>query len=261
MLKRRPYIYLILALSIITNARAELPVPCGACNGGVWVSSGNASLRSSTNSLTVDQYTERAILNWESFNVSAGSSVNFRQPSTSSVALNRIFQSDPSRILGSLNANGQVLLINPNGILFGAGAQINTHSLIASTLGMADDVFESLGLTGAINQDRAAFEGASSASIDIEAGASIESAKDGRIVIIAPEINNAGDIKSPEGQTILAAASDKVYLEASTDPELRGLLVEVETGGDVTNVGNNVVTERSRFVVTVFITQKLTFHL
>ena len=243
MKQRKLHLLTIALLSFSFVTYAELPVPCGACNGGVWVSSGNASLSTSSNALTVKQHTERAILNWESFNISAGNRVDFKQPSTSSVALNRIFQSDPSRILGSLNANGQVLLINPNGILFGAGAQINTHSLIASTLGMPDDVFENLGLTGAINADRAAFEGNSGGAIDIEAGASIKSAKDGRILIIAPEINNAGTIESPDGQTILAAGNDKVYLEASTDPELRGLLVEVETGGDVNNVGQ-IIAER-----------------
>lgn len=230
--------------SLITNtAAAELPVPCGACNGGVWVSSGSASLRSSTNALTVDQHTDRAILNWQSFNVGAGNSVNFRQPSANSIALNRIFQSDPSRILGSLNANGQVFLINQNGFLFGPSARVDTHSLVASSLGVTDEIFESLGITGAINADRAAFSGIGAGKIDIAEGAKIAAQKDGRILIIAPEINNSGELNSADGQVILAASHDKVYLEASADADLRGLLVEVETGGEVNNLGK-IITER-----------------
>ena len=223
-------------------------MPCGACNGGVWVSSGAASLTGGLNSLTINQQTERAILNWQSFNIGSDASVRFDQPSSESIALNRIFQSDPSRILGSLNANGQVFLINSNGFVFGQNAQVNTQSLIASTLDVPDDVFESLGLLGAINSERAAFEGADSGKVEIMEGASIRSEKDGRILIIAPEIVNKGTLESPDGQTILAASRDKVYLEASTDPDLRGLLVEVNTGGEVTNIGN-ILTERGNATI------------
>jgi hypothetical protein len=80
--------------------------------------------------------------------------------------------------------------------------------------------------------------------ITIEKGAEIKSASQGRVMILAPEIENRGTIETPDGQTILAASKDKVYIKASDDnPSLRGLLVEVETGGDVRNVGK-IVAER-----------------
>lgn len=217
---------------------AELPVPCGSCAGGVWVTSGDATLSNIANGIQINQKTQQAILNWQSFNVGNGKLVDFKQPSSTAVALNRIFQSDPSRIFGTVTANGQIYLINQNGIVFGENARVNTQSLIASTLDVPDDVLNDIGLVNAVNQNRAALEGAgTNEKIEIAAGAEIRVARDGRAIIAAPEVINRGTIISEEGQTLLVGARDKVYLEASDDPDLRGLLVEVETGGTVTNLG------------------------
>ncbi len=231
------------------GSHAELPVPCGTCGGSNFISSGAARYQVTGTTGVVTQDTERAILNWQNFNVGPGHSVEFKQPSRTSAALNRIYQQDPSRILGSVDSNGQVFLINPNGFLFGNGAKINTRALTASTLDVSDSVFTNLGITGAINANPTlpaaaalpAFDGTSAAGakIEIEAGAKL-SASD-RILIIAPEIVNRGELRTPGGQTLLAASHDKVYL--STDRELRGLLVEVDTGGSVTNLGD-ILTER-----------------
>ncbi|MEM7468905.1 MAG: filamentous hemagglutinin N-terminal domain-containing protein, partial [Pseudomonadota bacterium] len=227
-----------LALLVMAPVYAELPVPCGACAGGVWVSNGSASLNSINNGIQVQQQTPQAILNWESFNVGAGKRVDFKQPSSTAVALNRIFQGDPSRIFGSVTANGQVYLINQNGIVFGEGARVNTQSLIASTLDVPDDVFSDIGLINAVNQNRAALEGAgTNERIEVAKGAEIRVAADGRAILAAPEVINEGTIVANEGQAILVGATDKVYLEASDNADLRGLLVEVETGGSVTNLG------------------------
>lgn len=228
----------------------DLPVPCiGAnCVGGpsVWVTGGEATASVSGNTFTVNQQSDRAILNWASFNVGADGEVVFRQPDETSIALNRIFQQDPSAILGAVSANGQVYLINPNGLVFGDGARINVQSLIASTLDVDDGLFQSVGVVRAIDQDgQAAFEGgtAPDARIAIEQGAELTAAGGGRIVVLAPEIVNEGRINTPDGQALLAASTDRVYLQASNDSDLRGLLVEVETGGSVTNLGD-IVAER-----------------
>ena len=89
---------------------AELPVACGGgnCSNGIntWVGYGSATQQIIGNHLQVNQLSDRAILNWQSFNIGANNSVNFNQPSQTSVALNRIFQNDPSLILGSLSAIG-----------------------------------------------------------------------------------------------------------------------------------------------------------
>ncbi|HTY92801.1 MAG TPA: filamentous hemagglutinin N-terminal domain-containing protein, partial [Steroidobacteraceae bacterium] len=127
---------------------AGLPTPClpGTCgpNGPAgFVSSGTATAAASGNQLTVNQTSNQAILNWSNFNVAAGSSVVFQQPAATSIALNRIFQGSPSSILGSITANGQIYLINPNGLIFGSTASVNASSILASTLGISDSTFQS----------------------------------------------------------------------------------------------------------------------
>jgi len=112
-----------------------------ALPGGGSVAAGAATLSSGANTLTVNQSSQNAVLNWQSFSIAQGESVRFNQPNTGSVALNRVTGSDPSSILGSLSANGKVFLVNPNGILFGANAQVNVGGLVASTLNISDADF------------------------------------------------------------------------------------------------------------------------
>src|SRR5271165_5707897 len=119
---------------------AQLPIPCiaGSCGTGAtsptgFVSSGKATAVQSGNSLAIDQASAKALLNWATFDVSADGKVTFNQPSATSVALNRIFQGNPSAIFGSVSANGQIYLVNPNGFVFGKGATVNAAGLIASS--------------------------------------------------------------------------------------------------------------------------------
>jgi len=79
---------------------------------------------------TINQSSQNLSLNWQRFNVGSNETVNFVQPSASAIAVNRILDTNGSQILGHLNANGQVWLINPNGILFGQGAQVNVGGLV-----------------------------------------------------------------------------------------------------------------------------------
>ena len=238
-----------------TPARAaDLPVPCvsgtcGASGPSVWVTSGAAGSTITGNHLDVKQESDRAILNWASFDVGKDNSVSFTQPSESAIALNRIYQQNPSQILGTVTANGQIYLINPNGILFGKDAQVNVGSMVASTLDVTDEVFNGVGIARAVDSGQPALQGGENmGAIEVEAGAQLSAASGGRILIFAPQIENAGSIETPDGQAILAASKDVVYLQASDDPNLRGLLVEVGTGGDVRNVGR-VVAERGNATI------------
>ena len=230
--------------SLSVSVAAQLPVPCasGACGvtgPQTWVTSGAANLVQVGNLLTITQSSENALLNWRSFNVSADGTVTFKQPDAAAVALNQIFQADPSKILGALNANGSVYLINQNGILFGAGAQVNTHSLIASSLNITPAAVNGI-LNAGLNNEPAfsSFVDASgnpliSGPVQVDPGAKIN-APGGEIMLFAPQVTNQGNLRADGGQVILAAG-DSVYLAASTDPNLRGLLVEVGHGGTVTN--------------------------
>jgi filamentous hemagglutinin family protein len=105
--------------------------------GGV-VASGMATIGGTSAQMTITQTTPNVAINWQSFGVRAGESVQFVQPSSASVALNRVLGGDPSHILGQLSANGQVFLINPNGILFGPHASVNVGGLVASTVNLSE---------------------------------------------------------------------------------------------------------------------------
>lgn len=220
---------------------AELPMPCvaGTCGGNPFVGQGQASAVISGNVMNVNQQSQSAILNWQSFNISRDGTVNFLQPDSSSVAVNKILDTArPSTILGALNANGRVYLLNSNGIIFGEGAQVKVGALLASSLDLTQQALDN-GLAGAINSPGgtapalSAAPGDSRGAVTVENGATLE-APSGQIMLFAPEVTNRGTIKTPDGQTLLAAGS-QVFLATSTDDDLRGLLVEVVGNGTVTN--------------------------
>jgi filamentous hemagglutinin len=235
----------------------ELPNPCAAGSCGSAISSfsnGAATAAVSGNTLNVNQTQNNAVLHWQSFNIGEGGVVNFVQPNVTSVALNRIYQNDPSRILGSLNANGRVYLLNQNGFVFGQRSVINVGGLIASSLNMTDAAIEN-GIAGAINANQPAFDrfatnNGFAGGIDVQQGANISTSDGGQVFMFAPDIVNRGTISTPGGQTLLAAGSP-VYLATSSDDNLRGMLVEVGVGGTVTNgdsAANSGVADPSKLV-------------
>src|SRR5579883_470345 len=229
----------------LAGQATTLPIPCvsGACGVGVsgFVGAGAASVAQAGSKLTVNQTTANAILNWQSFNISADGTVQFVQPSASAVALNEIYDSSPTQIFGALDANGRVFLINQNGIIFGAGAQVNVGGLIASTLNVTPAVATLTGTNPGYfgllaPQNNGGTNGASfavatdangnpmSGNITVQQGANIQAADGGEIYMFAANVTNLGTIHTPDGQTILAAGN-QVYLAESKSTDLRGMLV------------------------------------
>ena len=98
------------------------------------VTAGSASISQNGSQTLITQQSNTASLNWQSFNINKGETVTFKQPSQQSLAVNRIADVNGTKIHGSLNANGQVWLINPNGVLFGESAQVNVGGIVATTL-------------------------------------------------------------------------------------------------------------------------------
>ena len=96
------------------------------------VVNGQATFNAAGNTLTITN-TPGAVINWQSFSIGASEITKFQQQSASSAVLNRVVGADPSSILGQLQSNGKVFLINPNGIVFGQGARIDVGGLVAST--------------------------------------------------------------------------------------------------------------------------------
>ncbi|MDY6948237.1 MAG: filamentous hemagglutinin N-terminal domain-containing protein, partial [Pseudomonadota bacterium] len=244
----------------VSPAQAELPVICvtGATCGNSSSIINNAlqgvsGIGIAGNTMTVNQNAANAVLHWRSFNISGDSSVNFVQPSRDSVALNRIYQNGASQIMGNLSANGRIYLINQNGIVFGAGAVVNVAGLIASSLDISSlalnaDGETNLTLPGRTQQaafrpfDDADGNALASGDITVGQGATITTADGGQVFMFAPNVHNYGSIATPGGQTVLAAG-DSVYLASSADRNLRGIWVEVGTGGTVVNGVDGNATE------------------
>ncbi|MGH6690304.1 MAG: beta strand repeat-containing protein, partial [Gammaproteobacteria bacterium] len=151
-----------------------------------------------------------SIINWQSFSIGTNEITRFLQQSSSSAVLNRVTTQNPSSILGALQSNGRVLLINPNGILFGAGAQIDVAGLVASTLKLSDTDF----LAGRLRFT----DGAGAGSV-VNQG-SINSATGGHVYLVGPAVTNGGVITSPKGEVILAAGNSVELVNPGT-PNLR----------------------------------------
>ncbi|HLF98665.1 MAG TPA: filamentous hemagglutinin N-terminal domain-containing protein [Methylococcaceae bacterium] len=162
--------------------------------GGV-VASGQATFSHPTPGTLNVTNSNGAIVNWQSFSIGAQETTRFIQPSAASAVLNRVVGQDPSAILGQLLSNGRVYLINPNGIVFGAGARVDTAGLIASTLNISDEDFKA---------GRLKFQGGSDAGA-IKNQGYIKAGPGGEVVLIAPRIENSGIVETPDGKLILAA--------------------------------------------------------
>ena len=108
---------------------------------GGQVVGGLATISTTPSQVTVNQQTNKAIINWQGFSIDAGETTRFNQPSASSITLNRVTTQDPSRILGNLSANGQVWLVNPNGVYFGPNAMVDVSGLLVTTHDITNDNF------------------------------------------------------------------------------------------------------------------------
>jgi filamentous hemagglutinin family protein len=166
---------------------------------GEHVTAGSAGFARSGNNLTVTQRTDKAVINWQSFDIGSDAAVRFNQPSSSSVALNRVVGSDASAIFGKLDANGKVFLVNPHGVLFGKGSQINVGGLVASSLDIADADF----LAGRYRF--AAGSGADAASV-INDG-TLTTGDHGAVALLGGRVENNGVIVARLGSVALAAGN------------------------------------------------------
>ncbi len=200
------------------------PVVANANPNGGTVVAGAANIQATGNSLNITQASDRAIINWQGFSVGAGQITNFSLPSSSSATLNRVTGGDMSVIAGQLNSNGQVFLINPNGVLFGNGSRINVGGLTASTLDITNSQFMQ---GGDLN-----FQGSSSAGV-INRG--VINANNGNVNLIGAFVENHGQISAPLGNVNLGAGQS-VLLQGLGSR----LVVEANDSGldhTVTNTG------------------------
>ena len=188
-----------IVLALASAGLASLPQLSQANPEGGQVVAGSATIRQETpNKVAVSQTTAKAIVDWRSFSVGANEQIQFYQPSASSVTLNRVVGEDPSKILGRLTANGQVFLVNPNGIYFGKGSQIDVAGLVASTHNIRNEDF----LAGKYLFN---IQGKPDAAVINEG--TIRVADTGIAAFVAPSVANRGLIVAKLGKIALAAAN------------------------------------------------------
>jgi len=184
-------------LSLLATAlgMTGLAYASGGPTGGQIVG-GSGQIQQTGNTTTIHQNSSTLSLNWQSFNIGPDQTVNFVQPGSNAIAINRIFASTPSEIYGHLNANGQVWLINPNGVLFGQSAQVNVGGLVASTLDVDDSTIDS---------STRRFSGNGKGSI-VNRG-SINAANGGYVALIGNQVSNQGVITAQLGTVALGGGS------------------------------------------------------
>ena len=284
------------------STTAPVAVPNGLGAGGLlpnapqnWLNANAPAQSVDANGQTqvgIRQTGAQAILNWTSFNVGARTTLTFDQQGRRDwVALNRVDRTmGPSQILGNIKADGQVYVINQSGIIFGGNSQINVGALIASTAVITDSQFLNNGIYGV--QTGTSFAPsflAAGGKVVVEAGASIstpttpaEKSGGGYVLMIGSQVENAGAITTPKGQTILAAGDDFVlrrgfgtdFNQSSTTrgSEIAPIIRNAASGrvvntgqifspqGDITLAGRTLMLD-GVLVSTASVNQRGTIHL
>lgn len=205
---------LTLAIAGIGVAHADTPAPAQLPTGGQ-VAAGAASIAQSGARMDVTQTTNRAVINWNTFNVGAQAHVNYNQPSASSATLNRVLDTNPSQILGKITANGQVFFVNPNGVYFGKGSSVDVGALVASTKNIKDADF----MAGNMKFTR---DGSTGSVVN---EGEIRAALDGFVALLAPEVRNEGVIIAQLG-TVALASGEAVSLQFDGEGRLHNVTVE-----------------------------------
>nr|WP_255538135.1 YDG domain-containing protein [Polynucleobacter nymphae] len=173
------------------------------------VVAGSATITSSQTAtsatMNINQTSQRAVINWNTFNVGQNATVNFNQPNSGAVTLNRVTSASPSIVEGAIRANGQVMLVNPNGVNFGKGAEVHAAGVVASTLDINNKDFM---------EGRSTFAGNGQGKI-VNEGKIVATDPNGYIALLAPEVRNEGYLlaRKGAGSTIALASGEKITLD------------------------------------------------
>jgi len=191
-----------LTASVTASVGFAAAPAANALPSGASVNSGSVAINSTSSSnaavMNITQTTDKASVNWQSFNIGSAARVNVQQNSASSVLLNRVVGNDPSQIFGKLSANGQIVLVNPNGIVFGSGGSVTASAFTASAFGINEQDFAS----GKYKYTR----NGSTSGVTVQDGATLNAtAPGGYIALIGASVDNQGRISTKQGAVVLAA--------------------------------------------------------
>ncbi|MDG1153909.1 MAG: filamentous hemagglutinin N-terminal domain-containing protein [Alphaproteobacteria bacterium] len=222
---------------------SELPI------GGI-VKSGEASINQGRDFIKVNQYTDKTIIDWSSFDVGQNKLVEFVQPRTQSQSLNRVLGSTPSTIAGRIKANGQIFLVNPNGILITENGLINTNSFSASTLDISNEDFKRGELSFVKQSGKAGAVVTNNGSIAVNDG--------GFVALLGGAIDNGGVVTAHlskvgfgAGEKVILNIGDSEFLRVeiptsnlNTIRDVNGIklseIISVNNGGKVISYGGLV---------------------
>ncbi|CAB3790210.1 beta strand repeat-containing protein [Paraburkholderia caffeinilytica] len=228
-----------IALALAAAGLSAICPPTRCAPAGGQITAGTGTINATANSTggtntVVQQNGNRLAINWTSFDIGAKDTVTFAQPSSSAIALNRVTSQSATQILGTLSANGQVFILNPNGVLFGKTAQVNVGGLLATTLSLSDSDFlagnyrftDSGGTGSIVNEGQITANG-------------------GYIAFIAPHVSNQGALIADQGTVELAAgAAATVTLAGNQLVSLtvdQGTLDALAENGDLIRADGGVV--------------------
>jgi filamentous hemagglutinin family protein len=222
LLRGKPIALAVSAAFLPWNHASALP------QGGEVVAGQATISRPQARTMQIDQASQKAILDWRSFSIKANETVNFIQPNVSAVALNRVVGSSSSEIYGALNANGQVFLVNTNGILFAPGSSVNVGGLVATTLSISNEDF----LSGNYVFQRDAGEHSRSV---VNRGSIVT--PNGYTALFGPQVRNEGVIIANSG-SIALGAGDRVSLDLVGDNLIRLNVEQAALKASIVNTGS-----------------------
>jgi filamentous hemagglutinin family protein len=204
--------------AITTQAAAQRPT-------GGQVVAGQASIGGNATTTQIDQASQNAAINWQSYNVGNGQTVQYVQPNARAVTLNTVLSANPSQIAGKILANGQIVIVNQSGVVFQKGSQVDTAGLVVSSAGITTQdfmagrmVFRKPGAPGAV----------------ISNAGNITIRQAGLAALVAPQVVNAGTITAALGRVILGGATTQtldLYGDGLVSLNITGQVTQVSLGG------------------------------
>ncbi|MDB5379551.1 MAG: hypothetical protein JWR00_3997, partial [Rubritepida sp.] len=225
------------ALIFPVVAQAQ-PAPNARPQGGAVVA-GSATIGGDAGRTVINQSTDRAAIDWQSFDIGRNQAVQFQQPGSTSVTLNRVISSNPSQIAGQITANGQVAIVNQSGVIFYQGSTVNAAGLVVSTANITNEAF--------MRGGRMNFDQPGRPDARIENNGTITVREAGLAALVAPQVANHGVIRARMGRVVLAGAETSVvdlHGDGLLSLEVTSPVRQAPTNGQalVTNTGTVTAT-------------------
>jgi filamentous hemagglutinin family protein len=230
---------LLAGTALFFPALAQAQPALNARPQGGQVVGGSAVIGGDAGRTVINQSTDRAAINWQSFDVGRNQAVQFQQPSSASVTLNRVVTANPSQIAGQITANGQIAIVNQSGVIFHQGSTVNAAGLVVSTANITNEAF--------MRGGRMNFDQPGRPDARIENNGTITVREAGLAALVAPQVANRGVIRARMGRVVLAGAETSVvdlHGDGLLSLEVTSPVRQAPTNGEalVTNTGTVTAT-------------------